>query len=151
MFDNKRIKEAGNLDKLLNSSSIKRALERILVLSKSLTPDEQRELSQKLAKLPLTKSSAVSTAKSSARKGGYFEAKKGEDEPQPEPEKKTKEAPIQSYESEIKGNQHFRQYLLRLKTIADPAERAASVGRLIAAIPKQNDKFKQALKRMLER
>jgi len=140
------------IDKLMSNPSVITALKRIMQVSKTLSAADQQELSKKLAQMPLTKSSAIQQTRSSARKGDFFEEGKEEDAPKKK-EKKSKEpeVPLGAHVNSIKGNQFWRRYMTKLASSTDSVEKAKSIFSLISSVPKQDQKFKQTLRNLLNR
>lgn len=153
----KKVNESNKevIDKLMNNPSVVTALKKIIQVSKTLSSDNQQALSKKLAQMPLTKSSAIQQTRTSARKGDFFEEGKKKDNVKDvkdgEESEKEPELPLSSHVSAVKGSQYWRRYMVKLAASTDSVEKARSVFNLISSVPKQDRKFKQTLRNLLNR
>lgn len=152
----KKVNESNKevIDKLMNNPSVVTALKRIMQVSRTLSPEEQMQLSKRLAQMPLTKSSAMQKTQTVARQGDFFEAKKNDSDDDSDDDsepKKEPKVPLSAYVSSIKGNQFWRKYMIKLASSTDSIKKAQSVYSLMSSIPKQDQKFKQTLRKLLNR
>ena len=158
----KTLAEVATAQEVLEDPEVQHLLKRIILKSRSLSAEEQQELSKKLAEIPITKSSAFASARRSSRSGKYFDKFKeatgkknydpeSSDEPKGKDQEEPAKEPLSDFEDGLKNSQQFKLYTSQLNTTADPVARANSVFNILKDMPGQNDLYSETLRKLLSK
>jgi hypothetical protein len=165
--DNQPQAESEKVQKILDALMARNILKYISARAKTLTPEEQEELSRIFADLPLIKDTSKARAKRSGKAGRFFtEARKEKSsaklaDKKSAPVKKTPvrrkekeetpETDVNTLTSNVIKQQAFKYLISDLSRISNPQQRAQIAYKLISQFPRKTDDFISILRNMLRK